>query len=560
MTRALERHEAGEAHVIPIILRPVSWEGAPFSKLQILPRENIPILSKHWENRDEAWTHVVQELRKVIASLKTTTPLPSSPPTSRIWHIPYRRNPLFTGREELLQQLYDRFTASNSSKTVALSQAQAISGLGGIGKTQVALEYAYRYSHQYRYVFWISAATPETLLSDFVKLAPLLSIFEKDVQEPYVTVTAVKKWLTQQRDWLLILDNADDLTLASDYLPDGSNTNGHVLLTTRAQAAGTIAYMLEVEKMDKDEGTLLLLRRARVLAQEAPLDLVREKDRAEAEAIVTALDGLPLALDQAGAYIEETGCSLSDYLNLYQTRRKDLLGRRGQLPPGHPETVLATWSLSFQNVEAENRAAAELLRLCAFLGPDSIPEEIFSAGASVLGSVLSSVAADTYRLNEAIEVLRRYSLLRRNREMKTCTVHRLVQAVLIDRMNQKTQRVWADRVVRTVSRAFPKVEVKNWSRCQQYLPLSSNENLITDDFEEEAKSLEMWEVLRSLIPDEREQRVAYLTFYAGLKPREIARLVPQEFNDVEEIYRLKHITTERLRRNQDSIRWLLGDQ
>jgi hypothetical protein len=127
-------------------------------------------------------------------------------------------------------------------------------------------------------------------------------------------------------------------------------------------------------------------------------------------------------------------------------------------------------------------------------------------------------------------------------------------------MNQKTQRVWADRVVRTVSRAFPKVEVKNWSRCQQYLPLSSNENLITDDFEEEAKSLEMWEVLRSLIPDEREQRVAYLTFYAGLKPREIARLVPQEFNDVEEIYRLKHITTERLRRNQDSIRWLLGDQ
>jgi hypothetical protein len=182
-----------------------------------------------------------------------------------------------------------------------------------------------------------------------VKLAPLLSIFEKDVQEPYVTVTAVKKWLTQQRDWLLILDNADDLTLASDYLPDGSNTNGHVLLTTRAQAAGTIAYMLEVEKMDKDEGTLLL-RRARVLAQEAPLDLVREKDRAEAEAIVTALDGLPLALDQAGAYIEETGCSLSDYLNLYQTRRKDLLGRRGQLPPGHPETVLATWSLSFQKL------------------------------------------------------------------------------------------------------------------------------------------------------------------------------------------------------------------
>ena len=381
-----------------------------------------------------------------------------------VWNVPYRRNPFFTGREALLSLLHDSLTRSGAT---ALTHAQAISGLGGIGKTQTALEYAYRHSHLYHYVLWVSAATPAALLSDYVKLATLLEVPGRDEQDQHKTVEAVKDWLSRQRDWLLILDNADDLELAADYLPGGNSTNGYVLLTTRAQNAGAVADLVDVEKMGKDEGALLLLRRARILAQTAALEQATPKDRAGAEAIVAAMDGLPLALDQVGAYLQETSAPLTDYLRLYERRRADLLARRGRLPPGHPDTVATTWSLSFQQVEHANPAAAELLRLCAFLAPDGIPEELLSQGAADLGDVLGPVVADEYLLNGAIEVLRRYSLVRRNAETKLLSIHRLVQAVLIDTMKEEDQRLWAERAVRAVNSVFP--EYIAWIETERYL-------------------------------------------------------------------------------------------
>src|SRR2546421_9714449 len=181
------------------------------------------------------------------------------------------------------------------------------------------------------------------------------------------------------------------------------------------------------------------------------------------------MDGLPLALDQVGAYLQETGAPLSDYLGLYERRRTDLLARRGRLPPGPPDTVAPTWSLSFQQVEQANPAAAELLRLCAFLAPDGIPEELLSKGAADLGDVLGPAAADEYLLNEAIEVLRRYSLVRRNAETKLLSIHRLVQAVLIDAMKEEDQRLWAERAVRAVNSAFPNVDYETWTEAERYL-------------------------------------------------------------------------------------------
>ena len=164
------------------------------------------------------------------------------------WNVPYRRNPFFTGREALLTLLHDSLVRSRAT---ALTQARAISGLGGIGKTQTALEYAYRYGHLYHYVLWVGAATPEALLTDFVKLATLLDVPGRDEQDQQKTVEAVKAWLSGQRDWLLILDNADDLELAANYFPEGTSSNGHILLTTRAQNAGALAELVDVEKMDQ---------------------------------------------------------------------------------------------------------------------------------------------------------------------------------------------------------------------------------------------------------------------------------------------------------------------
>ncbi len=295
---------------------------------------------------------------------------------------------------------------------------------------------------------------------------------EKSEQESAHVVAAVKSWLQHNTGWLLILDNADDLALARDFLP--SSIGGHALLTTRTQATGRFARRLEVDVLPTEQGALFLLRRAGLLPADATLEQAEAADKTHAKEVCEELGGLPLALDQAGAYIEETGCRLVDYLRLYQNRRADLLSeRRGQLVDDHPLPVASTWSLSFERVEQKNPAAADLLRLCAFLAPDAIPEEIITQGAKHLGSQLAPVGADPYLLNQAIEVLRSHSLLRRETGSGTdslLSVHRLVQAVLKSQMNEQNRHQWAERATQAVNAAFPEVEHQTWPQCDRLLP------------------------------------------------------------------------------------------
>ncbi len=399
------------------------------------------------------------------STISGTSNTQTSIPSQLIWNVPYRRNPFFTGREEILADLY---TVLQNNEAAALTQTQAISGLGGIGKTQIAVEYAYRYRDHYQAIFWITASTREAFTADFVMLAALLDLPEQREQGQDIVVRAVKRWLTTHTRWLLILDNVDNPQLIADFLP--VHSTGDILLTTRLQALGTLARSIEVEKMGLDEGVIFLLRRTKVLAPGASLDQSTVESQAKAVEIVTALDGLPLALDQAGAYIEETRCGLSQYLDLYGTRRKELLQRRGRFPVDHPDSVAATWSLSFQQVEQESLAAADLLRLLAFLDPEAIPEEIIIMGAAELGPALEGVDSDPLKVDTVIELLLRYSLIRRTSESQSLSMHRLVQAVLKDGMDRDTQRLWAERAIRAVNRAFPDVELKTWERCQRCLP------------------------------------------------------------------------------------------
>jgi hypothetical protein len=189
-----------------------------------------------------------------------------------------------------------------------------------------------------------------------------------------MVVQAVKVWLRSHGGWLLILDNADDLNLVQPFLP--TECPGHLVLTTRAQITGKVAHRFEVDTLDGETGALLLLRRAGLVAADGSFDAVFPSDQSIALALVEELGGLPLALDQAGAYIEETQCGLADYRQQYQMRRAELLARRGKLVDDHPEPVATTWSLSFARVEQANPIAAELLRICAFLAPNAIPEEL----------------------------------------------------------------------------------------------------------------------------------------------------------------------------------------
>jgi tetratricopeptide (TPR) repeat protein/transcriptional regulator with XRE-family HTH domain len=382
-----------------------------------------------------------------------------------LWSVPYSRNPFFLGREEILSHLHVQL---RREYTMALTQSWAVTGLGGIGKTQIALEYAYQYRQDYHSVFWTSAASRETLLAGIVTIADLLQLPERNEQDQRKVFQAVKHWFASHQKWLWILDNADDRAVVDDIAP--AERSGHLLFTSRAQAWGSLAQAIEVETLGMAEGVLFLLRRAKLLAPDAFLDQAPEDHLAAAEAIVLEMDFLPLALDQAGAYIEEVGCSLSSYLELYRAHRQALLQYRGHGASDHSEAVGTTLALSFQKVEEVNRAAADLLRLCAFLEPDAIPEELISEGGVYAGSALGDVATDGLRLNNAIEVLRRFSLVHRNAETRVLRIHRLVQVVIKDAMKEEERKQWAGSVVQAVNVAFPRqIRIETWSNCRRYL-------------------------------------------------------------------------------------------
>jgi tetratricopeptide (TPR) repeat protein len=381
-----------------------------------------------------------------------------------IWNVPYHRNPFFTGREAILEQLHDHFS---QAATTALIQPPAITGLGGIGKTQIAIEYAHRHRGEYQYVLWVNATESVTLTGGFVQIAQVVQLPLKEEQDQNKVVEAVKQWLANHDGWLFILDNADDLNLASEFLP--TMGRGHMLLTTRDAATGSLANF-EVDKMEKRESMELLLQRAKILPTHAPLSQASEADQTTASTIVEEMDGLPLAIDQAGAYIEGTQCSLAAYLKAYQKRQNELLRQRDTVSKDHPDAVATTWSLNFEQVEQQSPIAADLLRFLAFLAPEAIPEELIVNGAPELGEQLEAIAADETRLDEAIRILRRFSLVQRNSEKHALFIHRLVQAVLKANMTDETQCQWAERTVRAVNLAFPGVEVATWPQCERLLP------------------------------------------------------------------------------------------
>lgn len=332
----------------------------------------------------------------------------------------------------------------------------------------MALEYVYRYRRTYQAVLWARADTSENLATDGLLLAQTLRLPGCESAEQEIVLAALKRWLEHHSDWLLILDNLVDLELLNTFLP--LQYRGHVLLTTRIQATGAFASPLPVLPLDTEEGARLLLRRARLLQVAASEKEDSMPHYRQVQEIVRLLDGLPLALDQAGAYIEETGESLEQYLHLYQQRRADLLSYRGRGATGHPTSVSATFTLAFAQVEQLHQPAADLLRLCAFLHPATIPESLLLTETSSDEPVgpLPEIS-DRAELNVALGVLLMFSLVRRSPETRSLSVHRLIQVVIRDAMAEGEQHLWAERAVALVSRAWPERGMDGWTRCQEYL-------------------------------------------------------------------------------------------
>jgi len=426
--------------------RRVTSPGPHFRKLLCeLFGKSVAELGLLRENENELAIHnSQQEIQREDVPSQTST---------LIWRVPHRRNPFFIGREEILLYLHNTFHASKLGMS---AQAQALSGLGGIGKTQTAIEYAYRFRNNYSVILWLRAETYEVLMSDACAIANLLELPEKDEQNQSQIVEAVKCWLTTHDNWLLVLDNVEDFTLIEDYLPQQGK--GHIVLTTRTQVTGAIAQRLDLKLMGQDEGASLLLRRAKLLHPDAALEEVSEALQGIAKELSQELGGLPLALDQAGAYIEETGCTLSAYRTHYQTQGVTLLGRRGRMGGKHPHSVSTTFSLCFEKVKHLNEAAGDVLHLCGFLAPDAIPEELFHTDGFDLGSHLQSLACNPLAFDDAVATLRTYSLLQRDAETKTLTMHRLVQTVLRETMDEKMQHHLAEQAVRVVNHILPDID------------------------------------------------------------------------------------------------------
>jgi tetratricopeptide (TPR) repeat protein len=383
--------------------------------------------------RDELLSGVKRSRRKPEKKPQFSSPVneakPSEGALSAIWNVPHLRNSNFTGRAQLLVDLH---SALASGKSAAVTQA--IGGLGGVGKTQLAIEYAYRFASDYSLVWWVRAETAAIADNDYAKLAVKLSLPEKDLADQPKIVEAVREWLEHHADWLLILDNVESESDCDRFRPR-SNT-GHILITSRNQNWAD-AEVLPIHELPRPEAIAFLQKRS------------GRQDEKTANDLCDAVGDLPLALEQAGAYIRNTGSTITEYLSMFQSSPKGLLN-----------PVAVTWRMSFERLQTENPAALDLLYLIAYLAPDNIPRDL-----------VQSTAVTLIEFNKAVESLRRYSLIEASEGM--ISIHRLVQKVVRDLLvAQGKHQEWAERAIRLVNDAFPtdSDNYTNWPACSRLLP------------------------------------------------------------------------------------------
>ena len=424
---------AGQAEFIPNFLK-------PYQRESVETEDGYEKLYRRLTNRPEVVAPEVGRLRALPARVRLLAPSVEST-SANVWHVP-PANPFFSGREQYLETLHNSLTTA--SEPTALTQA--IKGLGGMGKTQTALKYAEIYRASYAAGFWTVADSRENLISGFAEFAQLLDLPEKNSQEIVKAANAAKRWFESNDNWLLILDNVDDWAVAQEWIPSGKR--GHVIITTRLQSTGRLAHGIDLPKMTPEEGGRFLLERGKIENRS-------EADSSGAEAISKEFDGLPLGLEQAGAYIEEAKLSPAEYLELYH-REGAKLRAKGSATADH-QTVTVTFTLAFEKL---SDPARQIVHMCAFLAPDAIPEEVLAAGKEM-----------DMEFRDAVSDGVRFSLIQRNPATKSIDIHRLVQDVVKDTMDLASQRTWVERCAGALNERFPE-EVKfiNWPICERLLP------------------------------------------------------------------------------------------
>ncbi|MEU6810947.1 FxSxx-COOH system tetratricopeptide repeat protein [Streptomyces sp. NPDC046831] len=359
---------------------------------------------------------------------------PHEPP--RIWGNVPQRNRNFTGREVLLERLQERLS---SGVTAVLPEA--LHGMGGVGKSQIAIEYVYRHSRDYRLIWWIPSEQENQIVQSLIELGEQMGL---QVGSEMSAVPAVLDALRRGEpysDWLLVFDNAENPKQVRKYFP--SDGPGRIVVTSRNFQWSTDASSLEVDVFAREESVALLRRRSPQLPDDA------------VDHLAAALGDLPLAVEQAAVWLAETGMPVQQYLEVYERNFTELMQSE---PPGdYPLSVAAAWNVSLGRLRETRPDALQLLQVCAFFAPEPIEWDLFSAvrGVSVPPE-LQSALDDPVKLGRAVREIGRYALARIDHRQNTVQLHRLVQRVLVEQMNAQEQATMRHAAHQLLSHADPR--------------------------------------------------------------------------------------------------------
>jgi nucleoside phosphorylase len=342
----------------------------------------------------------------------------------RVWGDVPPRNPNFTGREALLAHLHSALRAARETAVLP----QALHGMGGVGKSQMAIEYVHRHSSDYDLVWWIPAEQPAQILTSLTELAQRLGLPVSG--QATDTASAVREALSTgnvpYKNWLLVFDNAENVPEVRRYFPTGGA--GKILVTSRNPEWSRVAPGIEVDVFTRDESKAFLTLRTPGVSD------------SDADRLADALGDLPLAVEQAAAWRMATGMPVDEYLRLLEDKRMELLDDRSS--PDYPVSVGAAWNVSLDKLAEESPAAVQLLQVIAFFPPEPISREVLAGATHVeIADPLDETRRDPISLARALRDIQRYALARIDPIGGTVQLHRLVQAVLVRRMDEHQRAI-----------------------------------------------------------------------------------------------------------------------
>ncbi|MEU5216807.1 FxSxx-COOH system tetratricopeptide repeat protein [Streptomyces sp. NPDC020807] len=333
-------------------------------------------------------------------------------------------NPHFAGREAELSELHRQL----GSSTRAAVLPHALHGLGGVGKTQLALKYVQLHRHEYDRVWWIDAEQPAVIRAQLTMLAPELGLVPDPQSDTVARVLAALASGAPHSRWLLVFDNAGQPNEVIPYLPSligDSEGAGRILITSRHAGWSDRVLATRVDVFTRAESRAFLRARAPWASSE------------QADQLADLLGDLPLALEQCAALQRQTGIAVPDFLAMIEQRRAEVLAEGVDsitLP------VAVVWRASMDALSAQTPGALELLRLLAFFGPEPVAQAfLHDARMLPLPPALMRLARDPLARGRTIRAINQFSLLTVDNVAGTVQMHRLVRAVLQDELSAEEQ-------------------------------------------------------------------------------------------------------------------------